>query len=282
MKYFFLALFLSGCSGFFYQPSREVYSSPEKYNLEYENIYFPSSDGTKLHGWLLKSADSKEAPKSTIVFFHGNAENITTHYQGIAWITRKGHDVFIFDYRGYGQSEGSPGQKGIYQDALAALDQAFHLHQQRNSKKFIVYGQSLGGIISMRAIHDFKHKQQVDLLVQDSTFSSYKDLAFQKMKEFWPSWPFSPLAYLTFSDAYASAPFVEKLAPTPLLVIHGDNDEVVPYQFGEEIFNKARAPKWLWKVRNGVHIDAFFYHDQAYRTRFVDFIENQLGQPNHF
>jgi len=275
----FICIFLtSSCSGLFYQPSNERYSSPEKYQIDYDDIHFTSLDGTKLHGWLLKSA-GKGPPKSTVIFFHGNAENITSHYQGLAWMTRKGHDVFIFDYRGYGESEGIPSQEGIYNDAITALERGFQLHEERGSKKLIVYGQSLGGVISLRAVPDFKHKNKIDLLVQDSAFASYKELANQKMKEFWITWPFSPFAYLTFSDEYASKKYIDKISPIPILVIHGDHDQIVPLKFGEEIFALAHEPKWLWKVKNGVHIDAFFYHDQSYRIKFLDLVENKL--PKH-
>lgn len=267
IKIIFLFL-ITSCSNLFYQPSRTFYADPEKYVTKLENIWFSSQDGTELNGWWMPSTVIK--PKGSIVFFHGNAQNISAHFLNLAWITITGYNVFIFDYRGYGQSDGIPNQKGVHEDALAALREGWKLHQKVVPMgKFIVYGQSLGGIISLRAIPDFEQKNKIDLIVQDSTYMSYQEMGFDKLSGNWPTFLFSPLAYVIVSDEYASEKRLKDIN-NPLLVIAGDKDKIVPAKFGKEIYKKSTSKKkWIWKIEDGDHIDVFVSHGQKYRMEFL-------------
>src|SRR4051812_3784255 len=102
------ALSCTGCSSLLYQPSREQIYEPTKLGLEQpEDRFFPSTDGTLLHAWYFRS-DPKKQPKALIAFFHGNGENLSTHFASLAWILPFGYDFMIFDYRGYGRSQGDP------------------------------------------------------------------------------------------------------------------------------------------------------------------------------
>lgn len=272
-----LLFFLSGCTSVFFQPTKKEYTVPENFDVEYDSLYFKSLDNTQLHAWHLKNFQKLKRPKSLVLYFHGNGQNLSAHFLNLAWLTRKGHDVLIFDYRGYGKSAGVPIQEGVHYDALAAMDYGYHLGKKIGAKKFIVYGQSLGGAISLKALAEFKHKDKVDLLVQDSTFSSYQDLAFEKLNDSWVTWLISPIAYLLISDKYATND-VWKDVPKkiPLLVIHGSNDEVVPLHHGEKIYQASNNPKYFWKIKNGTHTDIFIYHNHRYRKQFIDFIEQKI------
>ena len=236
-----------------------MYADPKKYVSQVDDIWFKSKDGTKLNGWWLRSAS--KVSKGTIVFFHGNAQNISSHFLNLAWIANYDYNVFIFDYRGFGKSKGSPDQRGINKDALSALEEGFKLHSSITPKgKFIVYGQSLSGIISMRSIIDFKNKDKIDLVVQDSTFMSYKKIAYDKLKGNWLSFVFSPLAFVLVSDEYASDVALKKIK-NPMLVIIGLDDKHVNPKFGKEIFNESRSKKkWLWKIEDWAHVDVFVTH----------------------
>ncbi len=216
----------------------------------------------------------KASNKGTIIFFHGNAENISSHFLNLAWITHEGYNLFIFDYRGYGASEGKVDQKGIFEDSFAALEKGLELHQSISPKgKLIVYGQSLGGIISLRALADWEHTSRVNLIVQDSAFLSYQDIAFDKLKSFWPTYLLSPLAYLLVSDKYASDKVLYKFS-NPLLVISGEKDIVVPFKFSKEIYKKSKSEKkWFWEIKNGTHSDVFAFHDFKYRELFLKLLE---------
>ena len=270
MKKVFSILFLiliQSCSHLFYHPTSKHFVDPKQFKLKYEDVFFHSKDGVELHGWFFPAKSNK--PKGTIIQFHGNAQNISSHFFSLLWLIDHGYNLFTFDYRGYGKSKGEPNQGGLYLDALAALEKGFELNKKNGSGKFIVYGQSLGGAVSLRAIPDFKFQDQISLIVMDSTFSSYKDIAFDRIKSVWFLWPFSPLAYVLVSDKYASEDVFKKIA-APTLVIVGMQDEMIPPKFGEHIYkNIDPKNKWLWKLPNGKHIDAYHHDGGVYREKFL-------------
>lgn len=274
MKLFvFLVIFLStSCSHVFYQPSRHEYLNPLKIKLSYQDVYFPASDGVKLHSWFFKSTIPQS--KGTLIFFHGNAQNISSHYLNLIWILNEGYNLFVFDYRGYGQSEGKPSQSGIYLDALAALEKGHELNSANGNGLLVVYGQSLGGIISLRAIPDFKHQDDIDFIVQDSTFMSYQDVAFTKLTQRWFLWPISPLAYVLVSDEMASSKVIGKIK-SPTLVITGLKDEIVPPKEGKELYSKlVSEKKWLWELPEGMHINVFHHDNLKWRYEFLKLLDS--------
>jgi fermentation-respiration switch protein FrsA (DUF1100 family) len=263
------------CSNVFYQPSPKHFIDPAQFKLTYEDLYFNSRDRTVLHGWFFASKGQK--PKGTIVQFHGNAQNISTHFLSLVWLVEAGYNLFTFDYRGYAKSEGRPSQDGIYQDALAALDTSLSFHKKNGGGKFIIYGQSTGGAISLRAIPDWIHSEEIDLIVMDSAFASYKDVAFDKLNSKWFLLPFSPLALVLISDEYAADEVFYKIT-NPLLTIVGRNDEVVPPKFGKIIHKGVNSSmKWLWELPKGRHIDVFHHEQGIYRQKFLDLVDS-LGR----
>jgi fermentation-respiration switch protein FrsA (DUF1100 family) len=275
-KIFILLFFLSSCSHVFYQPSAHQYLEPKQWKLEYQDLFFKSLDGTKLHSWFFPAAAPRA--KGTVVFFHGNAQNLSTHFMSMVWIQKQGYNLFIFDYRGYGKSEGVPNQEGVNLDALAALEKGRELNTQYGNGKFIVYGQSLGGMISLRALADYKELDQVDLVVQDSTFSSYTGIAFNKLTSRWFLYPFSPLAYLLISNTFASEKIFDQIK-RPLLVIVGEKDPVIPAKFGKKIYKGIHTtPKWIWKLPEGGHIDVFHGAHLPYREKFLNLLEGLKGE----
>lgn len=274
MRFLLLLFFIvtaTGCSHVFYQPSPKHYLNPTQFKLQYEDIYFASKDGTKLNGWFFPAKAVK--PKGTIVQFHGNAENISTHFMSLIWIINEGYNLFIFDYRGYAKSEGTPTQAGVYQDALAAMEKGRELHLKAGGGKFVIYGQSLGGIISLRAVPDFKYYDDISLIVQDSTFSSYKGIAFDRIKSVWFLIPFSPLGYVLVSNEYASYKVFDRITK-PTLVIAGQKDMTIPAKFGKEIYKGIKSQqKWWWSLPNGEHISAYHHDGNIYRQKFVDLLD---------
>jgi fermentation-respiration switch protein FrsA (DUF1100 family) len=267
-------LFLSACSNFFYWPDHYLYRTPDHYKLEYQSINFESKDGTILHGWKIHRREMKKPSLGTIVHFHGNAQNLSSHFLMLSWLAEYGYDLFIFDYRGYGQSGGAPSQDGIYLDSMAGMQKGYEFSLE-NKSPLIVYGQSLGGNVSLRAIVDFPFSKEIKLLILDSTFSSYQKMAWDKLTSAWILVPFSPLAYIFFSDKYASSLVLKKLPSIPTLVIHGTHDLVVPFKFGEDLYSKLDTKKWFWKIENGTHTDVFFRQEHNYREDFVKFLKER-------
>ncbi|HXH76405.1 MAG TPA: alpha/beta hydrolase [Bacteriovoracaceae bacterium] len=269
MRFLILLFLSSGCSGVFYQPSRNHFTEPAQFKLKHQEVFFESSDGTKLHGWFLPTTSKK--PKGTIIQFHGNAENLSTHYLSLIWLIEQGYNLFTWDYRGYGKSEGKPSQAGIYLDALAALMKGRELHAGKGL--LIVYGQSLGGAVSLRALPDFKYVNEINILVHDSGFASYQDVGFSVLKSRWFFWPFSPLAFLLVSDEYAGEKVLSKIH-LPTLVVVGEKDPVVSAKLGKETYKKIPSyRKWLWILPEGRHIDVFHHGEERYRKQFLALLE---------
>ena len=271
-----LALFFfPGCTHVFYQPDKALHYPPEKFGYKPVLHRFTSRDDTKLVAWFFPSKRAK--PLGTVVQFHGNAQNISSHYLSLVWLTEMGFNLFTFDYRGYGLSAGSATPEGVYDDSVAALDLAYQLHESSVKKaglkksKFVIVGQSLGGAIAMRAHADFSHRSATNLIVLESTFSSYRSVARKALSSHWLTWAFSPLASLLVSDEYASIEALKNNA-TRLLVIHDRRDPAVPHSEGLKIFEEATGPKTFWETDYGTHIDFFSPHHAGNREKFIQFL----------
>lgn len=269
-----MLIILSGCTSVFYQPTRVLYATPEQVGVTHEEFFFDSADGTRLHGWYLKH-DPKQKPRGLVTFFHGNAQNLSAHFLNLVWLTKHGYDLFIFDYRGYGLSVGSPSPEKVNLDGIAALEKSYEFVQTRKHKQWIVHSQSLGGIITMRALEDFKDKDKIDLLVLDSTFDSYDDIAFDKLTDHWFTFIFSPLGPLLVSDEMAPEAFFKTFSQQ-VLVMHGLQDVVIPHKFGKRIFERleTQKKKW-WPLADVQHINAFHTHNsETNKSRYLEELKN--------
>lgn len=269
MRYLLLLL-LVGCSHLFYQPSPQQYLDPAQFRLSYQDVHFTARDGTPLHGWFFPAQGEKV--KGTVVQFHGNAQNISTHFLSLVWLVQHGYNLFIFDYRGYGKSPGKPSQERVHLDALAGLDQGHRLWEEKGRGRFIVYGQSLGSIISLRALEDWRGGE-VDLIVQDSPFYSYKKIAFDKVAETWLLWPLSPFAFMLVSDDYASWQKISEIR-APLLVITSTQDRLTPPLYGKWIYNHvASERKWYWKSHEAGHIGIYFTQNEQWKGKLLELLD---------
>ncbi len=268
----FVLLLCSSCTSLFYQPDSYFYSDPKALKLDYQEIQIPSFDGTQLALWSFKG-DKKIAKKCLILFFHGNAQNVSSHYYNLAWIVPQGHDFMILDYRGYGVSEGKPNPKAVRGDALTFLEYGYQAFKKGPYQKLVVYGQSLGGNILLDALKEFPHQEEVNLAIFDSTFLSYQELAQDKLKRAILTYPFNWLAYLLISDETSPQAYAPNFK-RPSLIIHGEKDGIIPFKFGEEFYQKIGAEKkWFWKIENGEHIDIFARHGGIYQTKFLEFLK---------
>jgi fermentation-respiration switch protein FrsA (DUF1100 family) len=201
-----------------------------------------------------------------VVHFHGNAQNLSSHFLGLEWIHKKGFDYFIFDYRGYGKSQGEPSPQGTIEDGEAAMRWA---HAQNPSLPMIVVGQSLGGAVALRTVYEMKKEIPVKLLVADSTFHSYQEIGRKTLAKSWMLWLLQPLAYVVLSDRWAPGKKIGELSPTKILVVHGTQDPVMPLSLGKRIFELAKEPKEFWEVKDGGHIDFTWRIQEGYRDRLI-------------
>ena len=212
----FLALvrYLESVGVFF--PSRVMGVNPSDIGLPWEDIYFKAKDNVTLNGWFFKNPKAR----STLIFAHGNAGNMSDRLYKVKFFYDLGLNVFIFDYRGYGKSEGKPSEAGIYLDAQGAYD---HLQSQAhvNMKNIIIYGASIGGTVAI----DLAAHRQAALLVVESSFTNAKDMARVH-------YAFVPSFFLSLK--FNSIDKVRALA-VPKLFIHSPEDEVVPYWVGQKL-----------------------------------------------
>jgi uncharacterized protein len=265
---------LNGCTHLFFFPSRTLVVSPEQLGLEYEDVYFRSADGTRLHGWFFPARI--QPVKGAFVQFHGNAENLSTHFRSLIWVIEHGYHLFTFDYRGYGRSEGQVSVEGAVDDVRAAIARARMLPMPEAGTRLVLYGQSLGGTLLLYAAGTMQDRNDMAVVIADSSFSSYQAIAREKLADHWLTFILQPLAYVLISDCYAPEHVLAEISPVPLLVIHGDKDQIVPVHYGQRTYDRAKAPKWFWRLEGVGHIQAMAPRYGQYRQALLDFLD-QLG-----
>lgn len=266
-------LAVAGCTAIFFQPHRLQVSTPDQLGLAYEDVRFKASDGVDLFGWFLPA---KGPALGTILQLHGNAENISTHFASLAWMPARGFNVFIFDYRGYGASGGEPSLEGVQLDIDAAM--ATLLARSDIDKDCIViYGQSLGGALAAYYVAHSPHRDRIRALILESTFSDYIDIAREKFADHWITWPFQWIPLLSVDDRFSPLPAMAKISPIPLLILHGDQDRVVPVHHAQRLYDAALEPKQLWIVPGAGHIQTMA--TAAQRDRLVAYLREVLASP---
>jgi fermentation-respiration switch protein FrsA (DUF1100 family) len=234
-------------------PSRRLDATPYQMGLNFESVELRTEDGVKLHGWFIPH----EAPRATLLFFHGNAGNISHRLESLALFNDLGLAVFIIDYRGYGNSEGKPSELGIYKDAQAAWR---YLTKTRGvpEKKILLFGRSLGGAIAAYTAA----KKNAMGVVLESTFTSVPDMA----AELYPWLPARRLARYYYNT-------LERMEAinSPIMVVHSRHDEIIPFNHGRELFERANEPKRFLEL-SGDHNYGFMRELDRYRDHWNEFI----------
>jgi len=262
-------LLLGGCvESMFFHPDRVRYETPSALGLRYEPVVFRSSDGTALSGWFIPAAgraDPRQA-KGTVIHLHGNAQNMSAHWRFVAWLPAQDYNVFVFDYRGYGESEGKAEARGVFEDSKSAIAYV-RSRADIDPARLLVFGQSLGGTQAIAAVGGGE-KEGVRAVAIEATFLSYSSIAGEKVTG----------AGLLMNDQYSAERYVGALAPLPLLLIHGTADEVIPASHSERLYALAREPKTLVSVPGGGHIESMSPRfGDTYRDRLVAFFEAALA-----
>lgn len=266
----FSFLFLNlKCNSIFYQPDKELWFPPERSGLAYSEIWFPSKDGTRLHAWFFRS---NTTPKGTILQYHGNAQNLTSHYTSLVWLTKHGYNLFIFDYRGYGKSENYPNREEINSDARSAYDYIKIIPKNIKGDKLILYGQSLGGIILSGMLTHTKEELTSDAVILEGTFDSYQAIARKKLSGIFITWPFQWLAYILVTDSYAPQNLYHNIKTEKILIIHGLKDQVIPHEFADRIHKQSAGKSELWLFSDVEHINTWFAQNGKYKPKLLEFL----------
>lgn len=255
---------LTSCSNLLYYPDRRLYVDPEKLDPKPVAVEFKDETGHNLFGWYF--ATPKKPARAVIVLFHGNAQNLSSHFIGLYWLIKEGYDLFVFDYRGYGKVAGEPTPENTVWAGKAALRE---VRKREPQLPLVIYGQSLGGAIALRTAIEMQNEIKASLIVADSTFLSYKRVARRALAQNWFTWILQPLGYLVLSDEWAPGERVAELSP--LLIMHSRIDRVVPFANGEEINSLARGDKEFWILEKTDHIQTFEPpHGLEVRKRFLE------------
>ena len=249
--------FYSQIENFFvFHPQTELDMTPDRMGLHHESIFFDAADGTKLHGWFFPLSG-----KSLVILFcHGNAGNISHRLHNIQELLKKGFQVFIFDYRGFGKSNGSPSREGVYLDGLAAYD---YLRNRLGipPNRIILFGRSLGAAVAT----EIAAKRKVNRLILESAFTSTKAMA-RTMPLFALLSPFLPAHYNNLKK-------IEHIT-IPKLIIHGNRDEIIPFTMGEQLFEAGPEPKAFYAIEGAGHNDTWVIGGKKYFETLKQFIRN--------
>ena len=260
---------------FLYKPMREVTYTPDELGIDFEQVTLKTTDGLQLSGWYIPAEKPKQDAKVpnvvlktgmfsirnselTVLFCHGNGGNMTHRLDSINIFYNLGLNCFIFDYRGYGNSEGKTSEEGTYLDARAAYE---WLTEEKNVSPddIIIFGRSLGGSIAAQ----LASKVEARALIIESGFTSYVDIG----REFYPYMPvrwFARFSYRTIDSLRA--------VHCPVMIIHSRADEIIPFEFGLELYGAANEPKEFIEIFGG-HNDGFLVSSEVYNKAWVKWLK---------
>ena len=235
-------------------PSRQLTALPDSMGMEFESVEFMAEDGVKLHGWYIPAGN----PRATLLFFHGNAGNISHRLDSLKLFNDLQLSVLIFDYRGYGLSQGTPDEAGTYLDAEAAL-RYLTVHRAIDPRRIILFGRSLGGSIAAW----LAARTDVMGLILESAFTSVSDLA----AGIYPIFPVRRLSRFRYDTLH----YLQSVK-VPVLVIHSRGDEIIPVTHGRRLYAHAPEPKHFLEIDGG-HNDGFLQSRSRYTKGLQDFID---------
>jgi fermentation-respiration switch protein FrsA (DUF1100 family) len=246
-------------SHFIYFPARELVARPADFGLEADELRLSAADGVGLHGWWIRGRG-----RAAVVWFHGNAGNVSHRLDNAReLVARFGLDLFLVDYRGYGLSEGEPSEAGLYADGMAVYDEA----RARGfaPPHIVLFGRSLGAAVAI----EVALAREARGLILETPFRSIRAMAHEHV-------PFVP-GFLIRSR-YDSEAKVGRLS-LPLLVLHGDRDDIVPLPHAQRLFDLAPGPKRFFLIRGAGHNDTYVAGGEAYFGAWHTFLDSLSLNP---
>lgn len=252
-----------GGNSLFYFPTHDAPGTPKSWGYRYEDVTFRSADGTRLHGWFVPAGIRK--PKGTVVFSHGNAGSLGHHLGFALWFVPEGYNVFFYDYRGFGQSQGDPDRAKMHEDVRAAFDYV-KTRKDVNPQRLVSFGHSLGGAQSLATLGT-KSIPGVKAVITEGAFASYRDMAGVVAGN---------VGRNITTDEWSPRDLVAKISPLPLLIVHGVNDAVVPLSQAKILYAAANKPKLLWEVPDATHGDALYRNNGEYRKKVVTWLASVM------
>ncbi|MGA1870477.1 MAG: alpha/beta hydrolase [bacterium] len=259
---------LPACSRIVFYPNRHTYTTPEQLGLAYEEVYINTEDNERLHGWFLLTTHKAQG---TVFYLHGNAQNISAHINNVSWLPAQGYQVFLLDYRGYGDSSGTPTIEGALKDIQSGFE---WLSPQLRVQKLPLYllGQSLGASLGGYFVATQPHvKESLNGVILDAGFANLRTIAREKLRTCWLTWPLHYPLSILFTNKYNLDKVIHSLSPIPLLIIHSDDDNVIPASHGRTLYELADEPKYYMHT-TGPHISTFMINDN--REQVTEFMKH--------
>ncbi len=253
-----MAAFVIFQKRFLYRPSRRVRHTPAELGLEYDNLHLTAADRIRLHAWYLPCREAR----ATVLFCHGNKGNIGDRLESVKLFQKLGLNALLFDYRGYGESEGIPGEQGTYRDAEACWK---YLTEERGvpAESLFLFGRSLGAAV---AIHLAARKPCAGLIAE-STFTSFPEIGAVRF-------PWLPVKLFS-RYRYDSLREIRNVR-VPVLIAHSPDDELIPFTHAERLHEAANEPKFFTRLTGG-HAKGFVLSGQSYEKALGAFIAKALG-----
>jgi len=246
-----LAFILQACTQLFFFPMKQHTTNPGQYNFEYQSVWLTSHDSTQLHAWYIPSKSIKA--KGDILFLHGNAENISMHFQSMLWLINKGYNVLALDYRGYGLSQGRPTLPQVFDDIDVALEW-LRKDAEKNNIPHFIFSQSLGASLAIKYLElNPSSREKLSGLIAEAGFTRYGNIARHVASKFWLTWTFQYPIQWVITAQYDPVDAIQHLSPLPILLIHSREDQVIPYSHAQSLYDNAQAPRQLHETV-GSHI----------------------------
>ena len=239
---------------YFPQIGREMAATPKAYGLTFEPVTLSTEDGEKLSAWWVPHG----SPSGAVLIFHGNAGNISHRVEYLTMFSRLGYSSLIVDYRGYGESTGSPSEEGTYRDARAAWHWLTAV-QKVPARDIVLFGESLGGAVAVW----LAERENPRALVVASSFTSVPDLGAQV-------YPFVPVRMIS-RFSYDSIGKIRSMK-APVLIAHSRDDDIIPYAHGKALYEAAPEPKQFLEMRGG-HNDGFLFMREEWIKQLAAFLE---------
>jgi len=237
------ALLLSACSNFLFVPIKQLPVTPDAAEILYDDIYLETADGLTLHGWKLHADTDKTEGEvlGSILFFHGNGDNVSTQLPNTFWLVKEGYDLYVFDYREYGLSQGKADLDATIGDMELMI--AYAVEQLAGNERLIVMGHSLGGAMAVYAVAHSDYRDRIEALIIIEAFSDYHDVTQDVLSKSWLLWLLQwPLSF-TVDNSYRPLDSIGLISPIPLAIIHSKSDEMIPMYHAERLFAAAKEPK---------------------------------------
>ena len=248
---------------FVFRPDRRIFQTPADRGVPFERVFFEASDGPRLSAWHL----CPTKPRAAILYFHGNSGNLGLFTEVFQLLYQHRLQVFAVDYRGYGQSTGDPSEDGLHRDALAAIEY-FNQHFRIQSVPLIYWGRSLGCCVAAFAAS----QEAPDGLVLESGFPSKKHLL-----KYFPQFR----AFRIFSKCRLDTARYLHNQPYPVLVVHGDKDQTIPFEQGRRLYDSLTGRKEFYHVEGADHINTHRLDSKAYMERILNFVEQSRRELVH-